>query len=149
MSGSRCINQIFFIKIQSSIHIVLTKHQQLKIYKITIFNILPCIFRINLKSVRFYITDIIYNSIHSKLVINNKILTDLYLFYIHFTHWPTHQFIQQIYNETKTNKNIETIKAQSTQKKEKKKNWDVRKWKSEEREIKKKEKMWLCGIINL
>jgi hypothetical protein len=46
--------KIFFVKIQNSIHIILTKHQQLKIYKIfnqkkkykvTIFNTLQCIFK--------------------------------------------------------------------------------------------------------
>jgi hypothetical protein len=36
MSGGRCINQKFFVRIQNNIHIVLTKHQQLERYKISI-----------------------------------------------------------------------------------------------------------------
>ena len=47
-----------------------------------------------------------HNSVHSKSVINNQTLTNLHLFYIHFSHHsPTHQFTQQTDNKTKTNKN--------------------------------------------
>jgi hypothetical protein len=61
MSEGRCINQNFFMKIQSSIHIILTKHQQLKRYKIIILNTLQCIFEENKSRRIFTFTKIIYD----------------------------------------------------------------------------------------